>query len=240
MDNQQGNLDDWPNVMDKYLEVMAYSVGAITGDGSVNNPLCKRDNGTFQEMKAVSIANMDGECLERVCEEINTFFSKEYKIVPYKNERGTQMFRVAINNDLIYSFFHYFVKDKNRLSDEVFRVTRKAKLDFLAGLFDTDGYVAEVKQEQARYGYSWRVGFASRHRTFVEDITRLLQKLGVKVGSIYEQVSGHGTLMFVIKPNIRSFIEAGCYFQIKRKADKLSNYISAMNLKPSETIIPVP
>lgn len=234
MDNQQGN-SEWHNVMDKYIEPVAYTIGALIGDGSVTNPVCKRTDGSFQEMQTVTISSMDIDCIGRVCWEINEFFSKDYKIVPYTNNNGTQMYRLAINNTIIYKFFHYFISNKLNIPDELFMSNRKVQLDFLAGLFDTDGYIAEVKQGQARFGYSWRVGFATRHRTFIEDLTRMMQKLGVKVGSVHEQISGHGTTMYIIKPNIRSFIDNGCYFQIKRKADRISNYLCAM--KPSETII---
>jgi len=226
MDDQQGNL---LNVMDKYFDVMAYSIGALTGDGHTRNYVVQRDGGKgFQVTYPVTISNMDRDCVGRVCWEINSLFDKAYDIVPYNNVNGTQMFRLAINNSIINQFFAYFIGEKQFVADEVFRASKQAKLDYLAGLFDTDGYVAEIKHPQSKYGYSWRVGFASRHRTFVEDVTRLMQKLGIKVGSIYSQVSGHGTVMFVIKPNIRSFIEAGCYFNIKRKNDRLKHYMSAM------------
>jgi len=226
MDNQQGNL---LNVMDKYFESMAYSIGALTGDGHTRNHIAIREGGKgFQIVYPVTISNMDRDCVGRVCWEINKLFDKGYDIVPYTNDNGTQMFRLAIGNCVINQFFTYFIREKQYIVDEVYRASKQAKLDYLAGLFDTDGYVAEVKQTQAKYGYSWRVGFASRHRTFIEDVTRLMQKMGVKVGSIYTQVSGHGTVIFVIKPNIRSFIETGCYFNIKRKNDRLNHYLDAM------------
>lgn len=236
MDNQHGNLQD-EYVMDLCLEQLAYSVGAILGDGSVMTPVVKHED-RLQTQHQVRIANMDLDCVERIRREVNAFFDSGYQVVCYENASGTLMYRLAVNRIVVYDVFNYFVRDKLFLPSEVFRATRKTQLDFLAGLFDTDGYIAEVKTPGAKYGYSWRVGYASRHRTFVEDLARLLQKLRVKVGSIYTQVSGHGTQMFVIKPNIRSFIEAGCYFHIKRKADRVLNYLSAV--RPSETIMPNP
>ncbi len=236
MDNQQGNLQE-EYMMDWCLERLAYSVGALLGDGSVKSHIVKRDHG-MQTQYRVVIANMDEECVERVCKEINLFFEKDYAVVPYTNQNGTIMYRLSINNTLIHTTFRYFVEDKVVLPSEVFRATRQTQLDFLAGLFDTDGYIAQTKTPKAKYGYSWRVGFASRHRTFVEDLSRLLQRLSVEVGTIYTQTSGHNTQMFVIKPNIRSFLKAGCYFYIPRKAERVLNYLQAV--RPSETIMPGP
>lgn len=209
----------------------------MLGDGSVKVHICKSGN-KFVATHQTRISNMDFECVDRVCLEINSFFGEDYQIHPYTNPNGTKMYRLAINDEIVYRLFHYFVKEKLVVADEVFRADREARVNFAAGLFDTDGYVAEQNHPGAKFGVSWRVGFASRHRTFVEDVARLLQKLGVKVGKVHEQRSQYDTAIFVIKPNIRSFIDAGCYFHILRKAKRIQHYVDAM--KPSETIMPSP
>lgn len=226
MDNQQGNS---LQVMDEHFEPLAYSIGAMTGDGSI---------GKYGPAINVHLRSMDSDCVQRVKYEIDSFFGTDYKFYSYTNSNGTLMYGYNASNALIYDFFKYFIEEKLVIRDEVFRASRKARLDFLAGLFDTDGYVAEQKHPGAKYGYSWRVGFASRHKPFVEDVARLLQKLGVKVGKIHEQTSGFSRTIYVIKPNIRSFVDAGCYFQIPRKAKRLRHYVEAV--KPSETIMPHP
>lgn len=213
MDNQQGNL---MCTTDKCFEVMAYSIGAMLGDGTVGSYVVKcRDGMTTTHNTALRM--MDLECVQRVCDEINSLFDKSYTVVPYFNPNGTKMYQLAIGSGTIYRFFEHYVGEKLLVPDEAFRASRKAKVDFIAGLFDSDGYVT------SHSGY-YRVGFASRHRSFVEDVSRLLQKIGVKVGKIYTQTSAYNTTMSVIKPNIRSFIESGCYFRIPRKAEKLAKY----------------
>jgi len=233
MDNQQGNSHI---SLEQFFEPVAYTIGALLGDGSVKCYTYITGEKRVMEYKVV-IANMDKECVERVCGEINRFCDANYRVAEYENPHKTTMYRLAINNTPIYEFFHYFIGEKLFLADEVFRVGREAQLDFLAGLFDTDGTIAESS------GY-WRIGYAARTRTLVEDVARLLQKLGVKVGKIYEQVSGYGTTMYIIKPNIRSFVDAGCYFYIQRKVDRLYRYLNTVNrhnyMKPSETIMPDP
>jgi len=219
MDNQQGNL----HIMDKYFEVMGYSIGAMMGDGSVKMYTFRsQENSPMVTTTNTNIRCMDSECVQRVCSEINNLFQKDYKVTSYLNPNSTKIYQCAISDKVIYDFFHYFIREKLHIPDEAFRVSRSSKIDFIAGLFDTDGYVT------SHSGY-YRVGFASRHRTFVEDTVRLLSKLGVKVGKIHTQVSQYDTTMYIIKPNIRSFIEAGCYFFILRKADKLAKYEGSVN-----------
>ena len=230
MDNQQGNL---PYNLEQVIEPVAYTIGALLGDGSVKHHMSVNSEGKMSETYAVVIANMDKECVDRVCGEINRFCRTQYNTVDYRNPNGTTMYRLAINNRDIYTFFHYFILDKMLLADEIFRASREARVNFLAGLFDTDGMITQSS------GY-YRIGYAARMRTLVEDVARLMQKLGVKVGKIHEQVSGYGTTMYVIKPNLRSFVDAGCYFYIQRKVNKLYDYLNMVKVKPSETIMPGP
>lgn len=230
MDNQHGNL---PYNLEQVIEPMAYSIGALLGDGSIHHYVHKNAEGKLYENHTVCIANMDKECVERVCGELNRFCETNYGIAEYKNGNGTTMYRLAINNEMIYIFFHYFIQDKMFLADEIFRMSKQGQLDFLAGLFDTDGSITT----NSMY---YRISYAARIRTLVEDVARLMQKLGVKVGKIHEQVSGYGTTMYVIKPNIRSFVDAGCYFYIMRKVRRLHDYMSMVKVKPSETIMPNP
>lgn len=217
MDNQQGNL---PYNLEQVIEPVAYTLGALLGDGSVGHYISAKE-GKQSETYVVTISNMDKECIERVCGEINRFCNTQYDIKEYTNPNNTLMYRLAINNEEIYTFFNYFILNKQFLPDEIFRASRQTRLDFLAGLFDTDGMITQHS------GY-YRVGYAARLKTLVEDVARLLQKLGVKVGKVYEQVSGFGTTMYVIKPNIRSFVDAGCYFHIQRKISRLYDYLGTV------------
>lgn len=218
MDNQQGNLLD---NLEQVIKPIAYSLGALLGDGTLGHYTNVSTVGKKYETHKVAISNMDRECIERVCGEINMFCDTQYFTREYTNNNGTTMFRLSINNIDIYTFFNYFISNKMFVADEIFRSDRQTRLDFLAGLFDTDGTITQHS------GY-YKVGYAARIKTLVEDVARLLQKLGVKVGKVYEQVSGFGTTMYVIKPNIRSFFEAGCYFYIQRKANRLSDYLGTV------------
>jgi DNA-binding transcriptional regulator WhiA len=218
MDNQQGNL---PYNLEQVMEPVAYTIGALLGDGSVKHHVSINSAGIMSKNYMVVIANMDRECVDRVCGELNRFCNTQYDVKEFINPNGTTMYRLAINNENIFTFFYYFIQDKMFIADEIFRASREARLNFIAGLFDTDGSIAQYS------GY-YRISYAARLRTLVEDVARLLQKLGVKVGKIHEQVSGYGTTIYVIKPNIRSFIDSGCYFYIQRKADRLYKYLNSV------------
>lgn len=225
MDNQHGNV---LQIMAKYFEPMAYSIGAMTGDGSVKKYLRQDAQGKLHTAYNASICGMDKECLDRVCYEVDSLFDKDFRPIPYVGSKGVQMYRSGFGSRVTYDFFNYFIGDKLYLADEVFRSSKKAQRSFIAGLFDTDGWITYSK------GY-YRLGYASRHRTFVEDVARLLMKSGVKVGKINEDVSGYGTVMYRITPNLRSFIDLGFYFLISRKDDRVQAYVKSM-IKSSKNL----
>lgn len=213
MDNPQGNLlQTISGEISRGLNEMTYSIGAIFGDGSVGSYPLSSGGITY----TVTIQCMDYEIVERVRNEVDRFFNESHNIMTITKPSGKPSYQVSFHSVYVNALFNYFVKDKHFIPDEVFNLDRDLRLDFIAGLFDTDGYVS--------VGARYRVGFASRHRTFVEDLARMLKKLGVQVGAIYTQVSQYGTIMYVIKPNIKSFIESGCYFYCPRKYNKIKGY----------------
>uniref|UniRef100_A0A6M3JTH2 Putative homing endonuclease n=1 Tax=viral metagenome TaxID=1070528 RepID=A0A6M3JTH2_9ZZZZ len=236
MDNQQGNS----HILEECFESVAYTIGALMGDGQIKK--YSLSNGAIDYN--VNIRCMDLDIICKVCSEINNYFGKDIRPHEYKNPNGTLMFRASFGNEFTYEFFNYFISVKALLPQEVFVSSRKAKTSFIAGLFDTDGWIAETKRPQAKYGVGWKIGYAARFPTLVEDVSRLLMKSGVKVGGIRKEVSGYGTTMYKIYPNIRSFIDSGFYFFTSRKAERIERYklfvCPQSYVEPSETIMSSP
>ena len=226
MDNQQGQLQ----FLEDLFQPLAYSVGAMIGDGCVRAYIHRGNQMRYQ----TTILGMGKEPIDRVCREINSILPGNYNVVRYINRHGTTMYRLWMGKKIIYDFFHVLIGNKITLPDEVFQSNRKSKLDFLAGLFDTDGTVAVSKQPGTKTGVRWKIMFAARHKSLVEDVARLLQQVNVKVGKITEYTKSGYRSTYTISPNIRSFIDAGCYFGSTRKAERLHDYLKAV--LPSETM----
>lgn len=124
---------------------------------------------------------------------------------------------------------------------------RGQKLAFIAGLMDSEGFVAANSNPTNRRFY---MGFKSCD-VWVPDFIRLLESVGIRVGKVGVEAPrkpGYKTPMrFAIK--MQSWIDAGARFNIARKQDRVEEWASAgayerrakapRRLTP-ETICPAP
>lgn len=113
--------------------------------------------------------------------------------------------------------------DKKRIIPEyVFGWPRENKLAFIAGLMDSEGYVAANGNHTGRRFY---MGFKSCD-LWVDDFARLLQSVGILIGKIgveNPRFSGYKTpRRFAIK--MQSWIDSGARFNIARKQARVDEW----------------
>lgn len=231
--------EQWTISSEKYferlIETVAYSIGAILGDGHMRyNP----KPGCF----TVEVATMDREIPLRVSSELSDAFGVEGHLIHKRLPNNRTLYIVRTYRKIIYDFFWAITKEKLGVPVEIVRGSRQVKLDFLAGIFDTDGTVKVTESwngSRTKKNPRWQMGFSNSVPQLVGDVAAILHGIGVKVGSlnIAKQSGGHRT-MYAIHPNIRSFIDAGCYFYSVRKQQRLNDYLS--HVLGSETMYTAP
>lgn len=208
--------------LDGYFELVAYTVGALMGDGHVKAYM-RKFGGIHHR---VYIGCKDEDIIQIAKDQVNLLFETNYEVGTHTNPHGTLIYTLDVGRKNVYHFFHYFIRDKLTLPEVVFRASRKAQLEFLAGLFDTDGGIGEGRSPDHKHGIRWSIYYTAKHRTLVEDVVRLLEELGVKPGKISVSFSkAYQSITYNISPNIRSFVAAGCYFALDRKARRLRRYL---------------
>lgn len=113
---------------------------------------------------------------------------------------------------------------KSRIPNYVFCWPLESARAFIAGLMDSEGFVAKKtpSDDVQHTDRSFYMGFKSCD-TWVNEFVRLLASVGVKVGKVSDcppRKPGYKTpVRFSIK--MRSFVDSGCYFNIRRKQDRL-------------------
>lgn len=202
---------------------LAYSFGAFLGDGWLDY----QDHG-HGAWFVTGWACMDRDIIERVQEQVNANFNRNYKLQEYALKTGTRMYKIAATCQAVYFTFMTPTKVRTIIPEAFRNAPIEVVRELIAGLFDTDGSIRETQSlngSKTGYNTRWQLSFGSTSRELVEDTAALLQRHGVKVGKIGEETRAHYKTVYKIQPNLRSFLDAGFYFCCQRKAERLRRYL---------------
>lgn len=200
------------NNMNKNL---AYIIGVFIGDGSVLQN--KMFNLQSIDKDFVDITAM---CLENL--------SKNKVTVTVLN-------RLTSSNRLVYSVYLCDVKfcrllreitnNKKNLPIDFERWDRILQLELIAGLLDSEGYVAMSKFHiyNGRKVFDMRIGIGATD-IWLYELHRFCRKNGFDVGKITREKIKSGKIFAKFGFNKKSFIENGLYFKIFRKQQRIENY----------------
>ncbi len=202
-------------MMEKKL-AEAYLLGAYLGDGHCQVRTVRRPF-NYQFM----MPSTDPDLLVKVRSCIHQCFPQSADRVSIKkyhaNDRAEHLF--CGSKDLCL-FLRSRCDVKNRLplfpNVTLFR-------EFVAGLMDTDGWIAE---SILPYGSRWSIGFATTS-LWHDSFKRLLQHYGVKVGKTLIKncdKNPNWKPLYSVTFNKDSFVDAGFYFSIQRKCERLQNW----------------
>ena len=114
---------------------------------------------------------------------------------------------------------------KQKLPAGIETWSREDKVAFIAGLMDSEGFVAANSNPTNRRYY---MGYKSCD-PWVPAFARLLEGVGVRIGKVSTEPPykpGYKTPMrFTIK--MQSWIDAGCYYNIRRKQERVEKWAEA-------------
>jgi hypothetical protein len=200
------------------IEMMAYSFGAILGDGTMGVYKIRRGF-TFK----VAVRCGDPEPPHLVCEEVNDMFETDYKVsVTYPNSKP--FYNVKFGRKDIYNFFEEYTNHKQYVPAQILYGEDNAKRLLLAGLLDADGYVDK-----------WNncVCFTNTNYELVESVVQMFKYFGMHIYGPYvnKQVGKRGEAhgreiygrkdCFIVKTRAEDFVRAGCMFLVQRKQESL-------------------
>ena len=84
----------------------------------------------------------------------------------------------------------------------------------------------------------WTIGFSNNKIEIINNCAALMQMVGIKVGKIAEGKKKGYRATYMIRPNPRSFHEAGMFFYASRKQEKFDRYVE--HVIGSETLRATP
>lgn len=193
----------------------SYLLGVYLGDGCVTH---------IQGYDRFRLNTIDKDFAEATAKAIRKLTGKRCKVNgPYQDNRYSQskpQYMLASCDADLCRVLKEETDDKQKIPEWVFTADKDNRLAFIAGLMDSEGFVAESKRNPTNRRFF--MGFKSTD-PWVLDFVRLLEKSGIRTGKVRtEKPRKDGyrePTVFNIK--MQSWIDAGAYFNISRKQDRV-------------------
>ena len=199
----------------------AYIVGVYLGDGCVTTQTSK-GRYTYTVFRLNTIDADFAASTKSALEELGSRWATVSVHAVSKSSKPNHS--LAARHDDLCARLVELTDGKKKLPDDVFLWSGDEQIAFIAGLMDSEGFVAANKNPTNRRYY---MGFKSCD-LWVPDFIRLLESVGVMVGKVSTEAPrkpGYKVPMrFTIK--MQSWIDAGCYFNVQRKQTRVWEWAS--------------
>lgn len=206
----------------------AYFLGAYLGDGTITTA---RHSSSGRHFK---IASIDYELTAAIQMILREEFQSDVVIYPKYGKTPTDRARMwelcSTKNDVLQFIVEHCGLDKTWPFGERDWDT-ESHLHFLAGLVDTDGFVAHTKNKIVKGGRyeQTRIGFTSTSSwilQFMEMCNRMRVRTKKPWVSIRGREHGHlgGKVVYGINIRVRDFIRQGGFLIARRKSDRLKHF----------------
>lgn len=204
-----------------------YLVGVYLGDGCVT----RYGRGSYFKLNTIdydfALATQDA---------LYKIIGRRPKIYTYpvkKSKKPNNQLSVCCKE--LCDYLQNITNKKKRIPQFIINAGKSNKLEFIAGLMDSEGYVALRKWNKKQWsGNQFIIGFKSTDY-WVGDFKGILQSVGVIVTSDRKEKPRKSWYKIprVLTLSLPSFIKSGCYFKISRKQNRINTYIDAKKCRIS-------
>jgi len=195
----------------------AYLLGVYLGDGCVT---------THQGYPVFRLNTIDIEFAEATKAALREYTERPISIHTHEVKKSSKPnHSLRCGDPDICRVLSEDTERKAKIPAYVFDWSLENKLAFVAGLMDSEGFVAANSSNPTNRRFY--MGFKSCD-IWVPDFVRLLESIGVRIGKVQTEPPrkpGYkAPTRFTIK--MQSWIDAGCYFNIRRKQGRVEAWSS--------------
>lgn len=202
-------------------KTFAYLLGVYLGDGCVTTS-GEVAASTGRASLVFRLNTIDRDFAEAVAVALLELTGKRPNYREHAVKKGSNNFAMTHACRELCETLVADTQDKQIIPTYVFTWGNNDKRAFIAGVMDSEGFVAQNKAGQVQTGRSFYMGYKSCD-AWVPDFVRILQSVGVQIGKIgIEQPLKPGYKVptrFTIK--MQSWVNSGCKFNIRRKQDRV-------------------
>ena len=196
---------------------LAYFFGAWLGDGwKTWNP--------YSRHYTVGIKCMDKEIVTKCFMDVTSHFNdlKDPGVYEEITPSGTKLFKIVFFSKVFTDFVSKATSYKTEMPSFLWDAPKEVRLDFLAGLMDTDGSILKQKNSKCKDGFFYRLTFSGT-KGFVKQFPDLCRVIGIKLTGAQEEKHSnvnHATRM-IYSISLPSALANGFKFYCERKQKRL-------------------
>jgi hypothetical protein len=216
-------------------EALAYITGVYLGDGCLTS-IRSREGKNWR----FRLNTIDRDFAEATMDALEILFSRRTKIFgPYQDKRFPKSkphWEISFGTKELF-WLKEATAQKTIIPKFIKLGSADEKREFVAGVMDSEGFICQAGWKTNRNGNCWEgkrylLGVGATE-PWIDEFAGVLMSLGVqpnKRNDATVTVTGKRKVMYLL--NKESFLEAGCYFKIGRKQERLLEYAKLLALFP--------
>lgn len=200
----------------------AYILGVALSDGCIT-----KEYGKY----VFRLECMDEDYVDAFYDSLSNYgvsHLRRYKIVNPRYNQGYSYFVVTRDLDLINLILNDTVF-RTVIPSYVYRWSNENRVSFISAVMDGEGYVSKRTKIMGNGLPSYSMGIEMSYSMLLQ-FKKILQSVGVVTGKFTFRSRYQNVKLACLSIKIRSWYNSGCYFMIKRKNDKVLDYIRNTNL----------
>ena len=204
-----------------------YLIGVYFGDGWI----VKKKNRFYE----FGFGTMDLDFLERVLNIVKKIRGKKPNVLTIKKKNRKDFYCIYFGFKIFCEWLYKESDNKKQIPKYIKNLNKNKIKYFLAGYFDSDGYVSQRKYN-GKTLKSKNMYFTSGFSTvspWYKDMINLFQKAGVKIGTSKTRKSFFNNKEHQDRTDVTLYIEslakAKLPLSVSRKRKKLEEYLSTLS-----------
>lgn len=202
----------------------AYVLGVYIGDGCITKPK-KHPNYSY----VFRLDVIDKDFADKFAEELKNLGCK---VLPREWERyGKPCYIVETRDKDLTDVLLKDTDHKKIVPDYVMKWSKDERLAFISGIMDSEGFISKRKKIMKNGLPSFQMGIKMDYE-MLKQIKPIMQSVGIRVGKYTMSPSKWCTNVQTanLSINLKSWASSNAHFNIKRKEDKVKEYINNTNL----------
>lgn len=215
------------NTLNKNL---AYLIGVYMSDGSIS----ANKNG----WRMFTLEVIDKDFAEETQRAINEILQTNKQTEIYQRIRpvikNKMLYKAYMGNQNLCNWLVEITGKKQYIPDMILEADKVLQLEFLAGIFDSDGWALIRKGGTGKFSDgNINIGFG-KCSLWTFELKKMLENLKVKITKMSRETKNRKKPLYRMNINVKSFVKAGLYFKIQRKQQRVLKW-KELHFKPSET-----